>query len=143
KWHLQQAGMDSIDVTLWTANTAFAGAVDAAQLYAASAAPAGINIKVERAADDGYWANIWTVKPWTACYWGGRPTADQMLSTAYACGAPWNDTNWCNERFDELLGQARAELDEERRREMYFEMQEILHEDGGLVCPMFAAYVDA
>lgn len=143
KWYLQQAGMDSIDVTLHTANTAFAGAVDAAQLYAASAKAAGINIQVERSADDGYWANIWRVKPWTACYWGGRPTADQMFSTAYEGDAPWNDMNWKNERFDELLVKARAELDEDLRREMYFEMQEIVHEDSGLSCPMFAAYVDA
>jgi len=143
KWYLKQAGLDSLDIKLYSADVAFAGAVDAAQLYAASAKDAGINIEVERAADDGYWANIWTVMPFTACYWAGRPVVDQMLSTAYECGAPWNDTNWCNERFDELLLQARAELDEEKRREMYFEAQEILYEDGGLSCPMFASYVDA
>ncbi len=143
KWHLQQSGLSSLDVTLISADAAFAGAVDAANLYAASAKDAGINIRVERAANDGYWSNIWNAKPWCACYWGGRPVEDQMFSTAYESGVPWNDTAWSNERFDELLVQARAELNSDRRREMYFEMQEILHNDGGLVCPMFASYVSA
>ena len=117
--------------------------MDAAQLYQASAREAGINIKIERAANDGYWSNIWNAKPWCACYWGGRPVEDQMFSTAYQSGVPWNDTAWSNERFDELLVKARAELNEDTRRAMYYEMQEILHNDGGLVAPMFASYVNA
>lgn len=143
KWYLKQSGMDSIDLVLYSANTAFAGAVDAAQLIAASAAAGGVNVTVERASDDGYWSNIWNVKPWSASYWGGRPTPDLMFSTAYEGGAPWNESAWTNERFDELLVAARAELDEEKRREMYWEMQELVHDDGGALLPMFAAYVDA
>ncbi|MEM7060323.1 MAG: ABC transporter substrate-binding protein [Pseudomonadota bacterium] len=143
KFHLKQAGMDSIDLTLFAANAAFPGAIDAAQLYAASASAAGINIKIERAADDGYWSNIWNNKAWCACYWGGRPVPDLMFTTAYQGGAEWNDTAWKNERFDELLIQARSELDDALRTEMYNEMQVLVHEDGGLVAPMFASYVSA
>ena len=33
KWYLKQSGLDSLDVTLYSADAAFAGAVDAAQLY--------------------------------------------------------------------------------------------------------------
>ncbi|MEM9043150.1 MAG: ABC transporter substrate-binding protein, partial [Pseudomonadota bacterium] len=141
KAHLKKAGLDSLDVTLIAADAAFSGAVDAAQLFAASAKESGINMNVERAASDGYWSNIWNSKPFCACYWGGRPVEDQMFSTAYQSGVPWNDTAWSNERFDELLIKARAELNEDSRRAMYYEMQEILHNDGGLIAPMFAAYV--
>ncbi len=56
---------------------------------------------------------------------------------------PWNDTNWDNERFNELLVEARAELDEDKRREMYHEMQDILANQGGAIIPMFASYVFA
>ena len=143
KFYLKQSGLDSIDLAMHAANAAFPGAVDAASLYAASAGPAGINIKIERAADDGYWSNIWNNKPWCACYWGGRPVPDLMFSTAYQSGVPWNDTAWGNARFDELLVSARSELDDGLRTEMYNEMQVILHEDGGLVAPMFASYVSA
>ena len=143
KWHLQQSGLSSVDVELFTADAAFSGAVDAAQLFAASAAEAGINIKVTRASNDGYWSNIWNNKPFCACYWGGRPVEDQMFSTAYQGGVPWNDTAWKNDRFDELLIKARAELNEDLRREMYYEMQVILHNEGGLIAPMFASFVTA
>ena len=143
KWHLQQAGLDSLDVTLFSSDAAYPGAVNAAELFAASAGAAGINVKVERAASDGYWSNIWNNKPFCACYWGGRPVEDQMFSTAYQSGQPWNDTAWSNERFDELLIKARAELNEDSRRAMYHEMQEILHNDGGLICPMFANMIHA
>jgi peptide/nickel transport system substrate-binding protein len=66
-----------------------------------------------------------------------------MFSTAYAAGVPWNDTHWNNERFNALLVQARAELDDSKRRGMYAEMQKLVRDDGGAVIPMFANYVFA
>ena len=96
-----------------------------------------------REPNDGYWSNVWMKKPWSAVYWGGRPTEDWMFTTAYASGAAWNDTFWENERFNMLLKQARAELDEAKRRAMYEEMQGIVSNDGGVVIPMFASYVMA
>ncbi|MCZ4353045.1 ABC transporter substrate-binding protein [Roseovarius aestuarii] len=141
KWHLKQAGLDSVSVTLSAADAAYTGAVDAAVLYQNSAKAAGIDIKVIREANDGYWADVWRKKPFTTVYWGGRPVEDQMFSTAYACGGAWNDTFFCNDRFEELMIAARAELNNDTRRSMYFEMQQILRDDGGAVIPMFANYV--
>lgn len=66
-----------------------------------------------------------------------------MFSTAYADGAPWNDTFWKHERFNKLLVDARAELDQNKRREMYVEMQKIVSDEGGVVVPMFAADLSA
>jgi len=141
KFHLKKAGMSGLKVELSAADAAFPGAVDAAVLYKEHAAKAGITITVVREPNDGYWANVWMKKPWSAVYWGGRPTADWMFSTAYAAGVPWNDTFWENERFNELLVEARAELDEAKRREMYFEMQRIVRDEGGVVVPLFNNYV--
>lgn len=140
---LKKAGMEGLTVDLSAANAAFAGAIDAAQLLQASAAQAGITINVTQEPDDGYWSNVWLKKPWCACYWSGRATEDWMFSTAYESGVPWNDTGWENARFQELLLAARAELDTEKRRAMYFEMQELCSDDGGTVVPMYANYVDA
>ena len=143
KFHLKEAGLDKISVPLHAADAAFGGALDAAVLYKEHAAAAGIDIEVVREPNDGYWANVWMQKPWCACYWGGRPTEDWMFSTAYESGKPWNDTFWSNARFDELLLAARSELNEDTRRAMYYEMQEIVHNDGGTVVPFFASYVFA
>ncbi len=141
KWHLKQAGMEGLTVELSAADAAYGGAVDAAVLYKERAAAAGINIEVVREPNDGYWSNVWMNKPWCACYWGGRPTEDWMFSTAYQGGVDWNDTFWSNERFDALLLEARSELDQAKRHEMYGEMQAIVSNQGGVVVPMFANYV--
>jgi peptide/nickel transport system substrate-binding protein len=143
KFHLKEAGFDSIDLDLSAANAAFPGAIDAAQLYQASAKAAGININVVQEPDDGYWSNVWLKKAWCACYWSGRATEDWMFSTAYETGVPWNDTGWENERFQSLLLEARAELDTGKRRDMYREMQALVSSEGGTVIPMYANFVDA
>ena len=143
KFYLKEAGLDSLDVDLSAANAAFSGAVDASQLYQASAKAGGININVVQEPDDGYWSNVWLKKSWCACYWSGRATEDWMFSTAYETGVPWNDTSWENARFQELLLAARAELDSNKRREQYREMQMLMSTEGGTVIPMYANYVDA
>lgn len=146
KFYLQQAGLDSLNIDLSASSAAFEGAVDAAQLFQASAQAGGININVVQEPADGYWSNVWMNKPFCASYWSGRATEDWMFSTAYEEGAPWNDSRWArdsSERFQDLLLKARAELDSDTRREQYYEMQQILRDDGGVLVPMFANIVQA
>jgi peptide/nickel transport system substrate-binding protein len=66
-----------------------------------------------------------------------------MLSTTYAEGAAWNDTNWSNARFNELLKAARGETDDKKRADMYAEMQTLVHTDGGAIVLVFNNYVSA
>jgi peptide/nickel transport system substrate-binding protein len=143
KFHLKKAGLSSLKVDLSVANAAFEGAVDAALLYQDSAKAAGIDINVVREPEDGYWDNVWMKKPWSAVYWSGRATCDWMLSTTYAEGAAWNDTNWSNARFNELLKAARGETDDKKRADMYAEMQTLVHTDGGAIVLVFNNYVSA
>jgi len=143
KYYITKAGMLNHTFNLHAADAAFAGAVDAAVLMKEQAKKAGININVVREPNDGYWSNVWIKKEWCMCYWGGRPIEDMMFSVAYSKGAPWNDTFWDNDRFNKLLVDARAELDEDKRRTMYEEMQEIVRNDSGTVVPMFNQMVEA
>jgi len=145
--HLKKAGMEGITLDLSTSDAAFAGAVDTALLMKASAAKEGLNINVVREPKDGYWSNVWNKKPWSACYWSGRPTEDWMFSAAYTAGGKWNDTAWetgaAADRFNKLVVQARAELDTKKRREIYYECQAIVNDDGGALVPMFANFIMA
>lgn len=143
QFHLREAGMDGLRVQLSAAEAAFNGAVDAAVLVSESAARAGIEVEVVREPNDGYWSNVWMQKPFVASYWGGRPTEDWMFSTAYAIGAPWNESFWEHQRFHDMMLEARSELDESLRAEMYAEMQGIIRDEGSTVIPMFANYVMA
>ncbi|SLN29796.1 Periplasmic dipeptide transport protein precursor [Roseovarius litorisediminis] len=140
-WH--QSGLGDITIDLSASDAAYSGALDTAVLFQASAKQAGININVVREPNDGYWSDVWMKKPWCASYWGGYATEDNMFTTGFAPGAAWNDTQWDHPRFNELLGAARAELNETLRAEMYREMQIILRDEGGNIVPMFANEVHA
>ena len=143
KFLLRKAGMEGLKVDLSAADAAFNGAVDTAVLFKEHAAKAGIEVNVTREPNDGYWTNVWTKKPFCMSFWAGRPTEDWMFSQVYAKGVAWNDTHWDNERFNALLVEARVELDEGKRRDLYREMQLIIRDDGGVIIPMYANYVDA
>ncbi|MCG8623807.1 MAG: ABC transporter substrate-binding protein [Proteobacteria bacterium] len=143
KYYLQQAGLDELRVQLSVSDAAFTSAVDAGQLYQNSAKAAGITIDLVQEPADGYWSNVWQKKPWCASYWSGRATEDAMWTTGYEISAPWNDTGWDNPRFQSLIHQGRAELDDDKRRAIYREMQMLISQEGATVIPMFANYVDA
>jgi peptide/nickel transport system substrate-binding protein len=130
-------------ILLRTSEVAFPGAVDAAVLYQQQAGAAGIQIEVQREPGDGYWDNVWNKQPFCASYWGGRPTQDSMYSTAYYSKADWNDTRFFSDDFDKLLLEARGELDEAKRAELYRSMALMVRDEGGLVLPMFNDFIDA
>jgi peptide/nickel transport system substrate-binding protein len=98
---------------------------------------AGITIELINHPNDTYWADIWLNRPFYLSNWTGRPMADQALSVAYLSGAPWNEANWSNEEFDDLVREARSVVDEDERRELYRQAQEILAEEGGAIIPYF------
>ncbi|MBA3039072.1 MAG: ABC transporter substrate-binding protein [Alphaproteobacteria bacterium] len=141
-FHYKKSG-HSGPVLLRTSEVAFPGAVDAAVLYQGSAQKAGIDIEVKREPGDGYWSNVWNVQPFSTSYWGGRPTQDQMYSTAYLSTADWNDTRFLRPDFDKILLEARSELDEAKRKEMYRDMAMMVRDEGGLILPMFNDFVNA
>jgi len=130
-------------ILLRTSDVAFPGAVDAAALYQQSCAKAGIKIEIKREPGDGYWSEVWNKKPFSLSYWGGRPTQDQMYSTAYISSADWNDTRWKRPEFDKMVVAARGELDQEKRKKMYADMGMMMRDQGGLIVPFFNQYIDA
>jgi peptide/nickel transport system substrate-binding protein len=141
-FHYKKSGHDG-PILLRTADGSFPGAVDASQLYQQSANAAGVPIEIKREPNDGYWSEVWNKQPFCTSYWGGRPTQDQMYSTAYLSTADWNDTRFFNENFDKMLLAARAELNTAKRKAIYRDMAIILHDEGGLICPMFNNWVEA
>ena len=143
KFHLKKAGMENLEVTLSTSEAIWEGALDAAQLYSERAKAAGITLKVNKMPNDGYWSNVWLKHPWSASYWSGRPTEDWMFTQAYQAGASWNESRLKHPRFNELLVAARAELDKNKARDMYWEMQQIIRDEGGTVIPVFADFLIA
>ncbi len=143
KFHLKKAGMENLTIDLSAADTVIVGAVDMAVLFGETAKKAGINVNVIREPNDAYWANVWLKKPFCLSGWGQRPTPDIIFTLGYAAGAEWNDSHFKDEQFNKLLIEARAELDDAKRGEMYGEMQLIVHERGSVIVPFFRTWIYA
>jgi len=143
KFHLKQSGLSSLQVTLRASEATFEGATRYADAFAAQARQAGIDLSVMDVDDNRFWDDVWLVEPFVVSYWGGRPAATQMLEVAYASGARWNETHWQNAKFDDLLKTAKTEIEPAKRKQAIWEMQAMLHDDGGVIIPAFKDWVDA
>jgi len=141
-FHWKKSGFDG-KVVLSAADSGFPGGVDAAQLFQASAQKAKIPLVVERVPDDGYWDDVWLKKPFVVSNWSTRPTADAILSQVFLSGAEWNESAWKNEKFDQLVKLARGELNEDKRRQQYHDIQALLSQDGSELVPVRADGLDA
>ncbi|MGB3501761.1 MAG: ABC transporter substrate-binding protein [Mesorhizobium sp.] len=141
-FHYKKSG-HSGPIVLQTSEVAFPGAVDAALLFQASAAKAGIPLEIKREPGDGYWAQIWNNAPFSASYWVGRPTQDQQYSTAYLSTAKWNETRFLRPDFDRLVNAARAELDNDKRKAMYRDAAIMVRDEGGAIIPVYNDWIDA
>ena len=142
-FYLKKAGIADPKILLQASDAAFNGAVDEGALFQASAAKAGIKVDLKKEPADGFWDNVWLKGAFVSSYWGGRAAATQMLSVAYEANATWNETHWNNATFEKLLSDARSETDEAKRKPYIWEMQEMLHEQGGAIIPVFRDWLDA
>ncbi len=141
RFHLKRAGLLGIRLPLY-ASPAANQSVEMAAMLQQSATAAGLNLAINRVPSDSYWSSHWFKHPATFGNTNPRPTADLLFSTMFQSNAPWNESAWRNERFDSLVVAARAERDEARRREMYGEMQRLVHEHCGLGIPVFIPMID-
>ena len=103
----------------------------------------GFNLQIKKVPNDGYWGAVWMKQPMSVSSWNMRPSANIMMTLAYKSDAPWNESAWKNERFDQLLAMARAELDANKRLEMNCEAQKLCAEGSGSLISTHRAYIDA
>ena len=86
-------------------------------------------------------------EPWINVATSIEPSSDWMFSSCCVTDSDWNDTSWRNteasDRFNELVVAARSELDQDKRREMYWECQRLVNEDGGQIIWTFSNYLSA
>jgi peptide/nickel transport system substrate-binding protein len=143
KFHLKKSGLSNPTMVLQCSEGVFPGDVDLAQLFQQSAAKAGLHMQIKKESADGFWSNVWLKGPFVTSYWGGRAAATQMLQVAYGPDAPWNESHFKDPHFAELLAAAKAETDEDKRRPMIWEMQEILYNDGATIIPVFGIWLEA
>jgi peptide/nickel transport system substrate-binding protein len=143
RFHIKKAGMENQEIPLYTAETPGPGAVELAILFQQSAAAAGIHIKVIRVPPETFWPNTWLKQPFITSGWNSHFSPDATFTEAFTQGDRRNETHWGNERFQKLMVEARGVADFDKRKEMYWEMQRLLHENGGFIAPCFYDLIDA
>lgn len=138
---LQKAGHDKLRVTLHTSDAAPA-MFEQSTLYAEQAKAAGITVDIERYPTDQFFATTFLKVPFAATNWGGRPLASQ-INVGYLKTSPFNETNFADEQFEQIIAKAFATTDQTKRRELMIDAQQILWDRGGTLIWGFLPILDA
>ena len=139
KHHLKKSGVS--DAQLHVAEVG-PGLTDMCLLLQRECAKVGFNLQIKKVPNDGYWGAVWMKQPLNVSNWNMRPSANIMMTLAYKSDAPWNETQWKSERFDQLLAMGRAELDPKKRYEINCEAQKLCSDESGSLIATHSAYVD-
>lgn len=140
KFHLKKSGITSAPLKVAEVGP---GLTDICLMLQRECAKVGFNLKINKVPNDGYWGAIWNKDPFHVSSWNMRPTANIMMTLAYASDAKWNESAWKNERFDKLLLESRGETDPAKRQEMNCELQKLCSQYCGTIVSTHRAYIDA
>jgi peptide/nickel transport system substrate-binding protein len=140
KFHLQKSGVTGkIPMVV---SPAAMYSVEIALLLQQAGQRIGLDIDVKRMPADGYWSNHWLNSPVGFGNVNPRPSADTILTQFFKSDAAWNESRWKSDKFDQLLLASRAETDLPKRKQMYADMQTMIHNDAGIGIPLFLASID-
>ncbi|TCR64189.1 ABC transporter substrate-binding protein [Bosea sp. BK604] len=101
------------------------------------AKPAGFTINVQTMPHATYLDQVWKKGSFYVGFYNMQPTADAIFALLYTSNAAWNETRWNNAGFDKLVNEARATVDEARRRDLYAQAQKLMHEEVPSIIPAF------
>ncbi|PZX28192.1 ABC transporter substrate-binding protein [Cupriavidus phytorum] len=141
KFHLRKAGVSG-KVQVVTSPAALYS-VETALVMQQAAQRVGLELDIKRMPADGYWSNHWLNSHVGFGNVNPRPSADTIFTQFFKSDAPWNESRWKNPKFDQLLVAARGETDFAKRKQMYADMQTMVHEDAGIGIPLFLSSIDA
>lgn len=140
KFHLQKSGVGG-KVPIVTSPAALYS-VEMALVLQQTAQRIGLELDIKRMPADGYWSNHWLNSPVGFGNINPRPSADALLTQFFKSDAAWNESRWKNPTFDQLLSASRAETDFAKRKQMYADMQTLIHQEAGIGIPLFLASID-
>ncbi|HEY0955993.1 MAG TPA: ABC transporter substrate-binding protein [Roseateles sp.] len=141
RFHLKKANLGSARIPVVTSPVA-TYSVEIALVLQQTAQKVGLNLDVKRMPPDGYWSNHWLNSPMGFGNVNPRPSADTLLTQFFKSDAVWNASRWKSDKFDQLLVAARAEIDLVKRKQMYADMQVLIHHEAGEGIPLFLSSLD-
>ncbi len=143
KWLLNEAGQLTTPFKLHTSEVD-SHMVPLALVFQQGAKQAGINIEVQKDPADTFWSQTYGKVPFTFSSWGYRPFFAQWMAAFVAFNS--DETKWSNDvakAANDLVYKAAATGDAALKKELVFEAQKKVWEDGGYVIPFFQQTMDA
>ncbi|HHI82902.1 MAG TPA: ABC transporter substrate-binding protein, partial [Rhizobiales bacterium] len=86
KFYLKKSGITAAELNV--AEVA-PGMTDICLLAQREAQKIGLDLKIKKVPNDGYWGAVWMKTPLNVVTWNMRPTANVMMTLAFAPDAPW------------------------------------------------------
>lgn len=101
---------------------------------AAQLREAGFKVKRTVLPGSTFW-NDWTKYPFSATNWNMRPLGIQVVTLAYKSGGAWNETAYSNPDLDKLIDQALTIGDNEKRKTVMKDIEQIIQDSGIIIQP--------
>lgn len=140
-WHFNNAMHDGTPMILRVSDMAYGGAVDAAQMFQKTANAAGIPLEMRREEIENYWPEVWNRQSFSASLLA-CPVTPAVALSAFTSDSEMNETRFVSERYDSIFKSYRKEADAGLRQERQVELAKILHDEAGLILPVFADVLD-
>ena len=140
KAHLKKSGITGAVPVV--ASPAALYSVEMALVMQQTAKSIGLDLDVKRMPADGYWSNHWLNSAVGFGNVNPRPSADILLTQFFKSDAQWNESRFKDPKFDQLLVAARGETDLAKRKQMYADLQTMIHTEAGIGIPLFLASLD-
>lgn len=141
---LAEAGYaDGVEVALSTSDIGGPRVNDAAIALQEMVKAAGFTITIDKVPVGDFWSQKYMQAPFFASWWPVFSDPNAVLPLAYSSDGFYNESGWSDPTVDELIAAGRAEQDAEQRKQIYAEAQQIISEQGGVLIPYFAPYLQA
>jgi peptide/nickel transport system substrate-binding protein len=112
-----------------------AGMHESAVAFQEMAQQAGITIELKQFPPETYWGEYLKYPLSVSNNNYVFPSLDANLALTFHSAGAWNEPGYQTEELDSLIEDVSAERDEQKRTEMYAEIQRIISEDGGWIIP--------
>lgn len=103
----------------------------------------GLNVKLQQVDYSTFLDQYWKKANYYVGFYNMQSCEDALFQLLYTSNAAWNETRWNNAKFDQLVLQARQELDPDKQRAIFASCQELMHEEVPSCIPLFLDLLSA
>lgn len=140
---LTKAGIDKLDIELWTSSER-QPTPKMALAFKEAAAKVGVNVTIIDVPYTEYVSNVSRKKPFYTTQWSAYPTFYERLYLMFRSGQGWKyGVVEDAPGLDALLDQMISELDEEKRKAIIKQALVKIHDSGERIIPYMMNYVGA